>query len=211
MFTGLVEACVPLRRLTLSGGGAQLVLPQPPGFAARHGDSISVSGCCLTVAGFLPPPDPGTDPDLCFELSAETLARTAFGQLASGARVNLERAMQLGDRLGGHLVSGHVDGVGRVLGVRGDRQRGWDFEFELPAGLERYLIDKGSVTLDGISLTVVGPRGGRFGVAVIPVTWEQTNLSTKRPGDPVHVEADLVGKWIERLMPAAPGGPQAPR
>jgi riboflavin synthase len=124
--------------------------------------------------------------------------------LSPGAKVNLERAMQLGERLGGHLVSGHVDGVGRVLSIQGDRQRGWDYSFELPPALSRYLIDKGSVTLDGISLTVVAPQGSRFQVAVIPVTFEATNLSSKRPGDPVHVEADLVGKWIERLMPAAP-------
>jgi riboflavin synthase len=198
MFTGLVEACVPVRRLELSGGGARLVLPEPPGFGAGHGDSIAVSGCCLTVAAFEPAPG---GRDLLFELSAETLARTAFAGLSPGAKVNLERAMQLGERLGGHLVSGHVDGVGRVLSIQGDRQRGWDYSFELPPALSRYLIDKGSVTLDGISLTVVAPQGSRFQVAVIPVTFEATNLSSKRPGDPVHVEADLVGKWIERLMP----------
>jgi riboflavin synthase len=204
MFTGLVEACVPVRRLEFSGGGARLLLPEPAGFGAEHGDSIAVSGCCLTVAGFESGPG---GRDLLFELSAETLARTAFGQLSAGSLVNLERAMQLGERLGGHLVSGHVDGVGRVLSATGDRQRGWDYTFELPPPLARYLIDKGSVTLDGISLTVVAPQGPRFQVAVIPVTYAATNLSQKRPGDPIHVEADLVGKWIERLMPPTPGGP----
>jgi len=195
MFTGIVETCQPVRRLEPRGAGARLVLPRPAAdWAVAPGDSVSVSGCCLTVAAV-------DGEDLVFDLSRETLERTWLGDLVRGRPVNLERALRMGDRLGGHLVSGHVDGVGEITAVRDAGDGGRVFGFAVPAGLERYLIEKGSVTLDGISLTVVGPAAGRFDVAVIPVTLEVTSLGAAAVGDRVNVEVDLVGKWIEQLFP----------
>jgi riboflavin synthase len=140
--------------------------------------------------------------EMAFDLSAETLARTWFGSLEPGRPVNLERAARMSDRLGGHLVSGHVDGLATVREIADSRDGGCEMHFEVPAELERYLIEKGSIALDGVSLTVVQPRGGRFFVALIPETLRRTTLGKARPGDRVHVEADLVGKWIERLLEA---------
>lgn len=207
MFTGLVEATVPVRRLEPTGGGMRLTLPSPtPDWEVEPGASIAVSGCCLSVAEFLEPgtgtrldgPRPGAD--LLFELSAETLARTRFGDLQPGDFVNLERSLRLGDRLGGHMVSGHVDTVGTLKSVDGDAQAGWTFRFEVPADFERYLIQKGSVAVDGISLTVVDPDATGFSVAVIPITFAETNLGKFQPGQRIHLEADQVGKWIEKLV-----------
>lgn len=223
MFTGLVEAAVPVRRWETVGTGARLVLPQPAegdlvlgapeggwgGAASTEpwsvgiGDSVAVAGCCLTVASFEEAPGaPEGAPDMAFDLSLETLERTWFRRLAEegpGRVVNLERAMRVGDRLGGHMVSGHVDGTGQLIGREETGDGGALFRFEVPEGMERYLFDKGSVTIDGISLTVVEPEGRRFSVAVIPHTLARTHLAHLAAGDPVHLEADLVGKWVERL------------
>ncbi|MGK0216923.1 MAG: riboflavin synthase [Planctomycetota bacterium] len=143
---------------------------------------------------------------MAFDLSRETLACTWMEDLASGDKVNLERALLFSARLDGHLVSGHVDGVGQVVAVRDSGDGGAEVDFEVPEELTRYLVDKGSVTLDGVSLTVVRPAGRRFTVAVIPLTLELTRLGQARPGDRVNVEVDLVGKWVERLL-----GPGASR
>jgi len=209
MFTGIIEACVPVLSFERSGSGARLVLPAPPPgpegpFQAALGDSIAISGCCLTVA-----PRRGDEPAdaLAFDLSAETLDRTWFGAgpnpLAPGRRVNLERSVRLADRLGGHMVSGHVDGGGTIVGVRDAGDGGRVISFEVDPGLERYLIEKGSVALDGISLTVVEPAGRRFDVAVIPLTLELTSLGDAAVGGRVNVEADLIGKWVEKLIAPA--------
>ncbi len=195
MFTGLVEAAVPVEGFERRGTGARLTLRRPaPDWDVAVGDSVAVSGCCLTVVEPL-------GAALAFDLSAETLDCTWLGGVEPGAVVNLERALRMGDRLGGHMVSGHVDGVGAIEAVEDSGDGGKRFTFTVPPGLERYLIDKGSVTLDGISLTVVAPRGAAFDVAVIPETLAVTSLGSARVGQPVHVEADLVGKWIERLVP----------
>jgi riboflavin synthase len=197
MFTGLVEACVPLGKLTPQGAGLRISLPRPsPSFDTRPGDSVAVSGCCLTVVS-----GRGTGGELVFDLSAETLARTWFARAAPGAQVNLERALQLGARLGGHLVSGHVDGLATLLGRRDTGDGGVELEVEVPADQARYLIEKGSVTLDGVSLTVVQPAGRRFRVALIPETLEHTSLGRARPGDVLHLEADMIGKWVLSRMP----------
>lgn len=206
MFTGLVEATVPLVSLTPVGGGARLVAASP-GWVLERGDSIAVLGACLSLVerrdARTGAPRACDDPagELVFDLSAETLARTRLGRLAAGDTLNLERALRVGDRLDGHMVSGHVDGLGRVVELRPAGDGGWRATFEVHAGAERYLVDKGSITLDGISLTVVEPRGRRFDVAVVPITWEKTNLARLAPGDEVHVECDMVAKWIERLLP----------
>jgi riboflavin synthase len=194
MFTGLVEAAVAVAAWEPRGTGARLTLPLPaPGWEVAAGDSVAVSGACLTVVD-----PPGNT--LTFDLSAETLARTWFARLSPGRIVNLERSLRLGDRLGGHLVSGHVDGIGAIEAIADPGDGGRLITFRVPPALERYLLDKGSVTLDGISLTVVNPRGGTFDVAVIPETLAATSLGGAEPGQPVHVEADQVGKWIDHLL-----------
>lgn len=205
MFTGLIEACVPLRRAEPHGTGLRLAVAAPPGpWDLRPGASVAVSGACLTLAGAADPatgaPVPAAAPgaDLVFDLSSETLARTWFGRARPGRPLNLERAMLLSDRLDGHLVAGHVDGLGRVVEVADTGDGGRRIRFEVEPRLAVYLVDKGSVTLDGISLTVVDPVGARFDVAVIPKTLEWTSLGSAQAGDEVHVEGDLVGKWVLR-------------
>ena len=203
MFTGIVETTASVLEAARTGPGGsglrvRLSCPALPGWAPAPGESIAVCGVCLTVAALEGPPGA---PEAVFELSAETLARTWLGDLAPGRRVNLERALLLSDRLGGHLVLGHVDGGGVVTAVRDAGDGGRVVGFEVDPGLERYLIEKGSVTIDGVSLTVVGPRGRRFDAALIPTTLAETTLGEAVPGQRVNVEADVVGKWVERLFP----------
>lgn len=209
MFTGLIEACVPVKRIEPRGDGRRVWIESPGvDWTVERGQSIAVSGACLSVAAAA---DPKTGrevavgtagADLAFDLSKETLDRTWFGGLAAGVRVNLERAMRLGDRLDGHLVAGHVDGIGRVAKIEDARDGGWRMRFEVEPPLERYLVDKGSITLDGISLTVVSPVGRAFDVAVIPLTLEKTSFGSAVVGQAINVEADMLGKWIERLVAA---------
>lgn len=209
MFTGLIEACVPVLAVERRGTGARLRLRRPAAaagagpFDAAGGASLAVSGCCLTL---LPEGAEGSAPgELAFDVSAETLARTWFAELEPGRRVNLERALRVGDRLDGHMVSGHVDAIGRITDLADSGDGGRALTVEVPADFARWLIDKGSVTVDGVSLTVVEPEGRRFTVALIPHTLAATHLGEARVGQPVNLEADLVGKWIERLARRAPG------
>lgn len=195
MFTGLVEGCGEVVGLEpLGAQGLRLWLePRVAAFSAKLGQSIAVSGACLSVARL-------EGSRLGFDLSAETLARTWFGALELGRRVNLERAMTLGERLDGHLVSGHVDGVGHISAWEDHGDGGRTMEVEVPPALARYLVDKGSITVDGISLTVVSPKECRFSVALIPLTLQHTSLGTARVGQRVNLEADCIGKWVERLL-----------
>lgn len=197
MFTGLVSHCVAVSSFQARRLGALLRCPNPWADRVeepvRPGESIAVSGCCLTVVEPL-------GAELCFDLSAETLARTWFAELAPGRRLNLERSLRMGERLGGHLVSGHVDGTGEILAVSDSGDGGARLSVRVPAGFERYLVEKGSVTLEGVSLTVVEPRGARFDVALIPATLAATSLGVARAGQRVHLEADMLGKWIEQLI-----------
>jgi riboflavin synthase len=197
MFTGLVEA---LGRVTA-------VVPEPPGLRlvvdageiapdAALGDSICVSGCCLSVVVV-------DGPRLAFELGPETLLRTSLGGLATGARVNLERSLRLADRLGGHLVTGHVDGRGRLAAkeVAGD----WvNCRFSAPAPLLRQMASKGSVAVDGVSLTLVDVNADTFGVALIPHTLAVTTLGGLAVGDEVNLETDLVFKYVARWLEGRP-------
>jgi riboflavin synthase len=195
MFTGIVEGTGTVAALAVAdgGGGARLEVEAP--FLAgelRLGESVAVNGCCLTVAE-------ATPAGFAADLVAETLRRTALGGLAAGDAVNLERPMTLGGRLGGHLVQGHVDGVARVL-ERTSVGDGEEVRVELPPDLERYVVEKGSIAVDGVSLTVAGVGPGWFAVALVPHTLEVTTLGRRRPGDPVQLEVDVVAKYVERLV-----------
>jgi len=220
MFTGLVQACVAVRAYEPLEGGGRLILPAPVTtedtggpWEPHIGESIAISGVCLTVAELLRPgtKEPWHDPgaDLAFILSQETLDRSWFGELIPGRQVNLERSLRMGDRLGGHMVSGHVDGSGSLRAIRNEGAGGSRLTFEVAPGLERYLIDKGSVAIDGISLTVVEPRERRFDVALIPHTLEHTSLGTAAIGQAINIEVDGVAKWVERLVGAYAPSPNA--
>jgi riboflavin synthase len=200
MFTGLVSAVARVVSLRSGAAGAVLAVERPLDFGdAAVGESIAVSGVCLTV---VPPAAPGQP--LFFDVSPETLSRSALGGLAAGAGVNLERALRASDRLGGHIVAGHVDGTAEVLGIErsGDS---WTFRFSLPSPLARYAVEKGSIAVDGVSLTVAALAEGSFDVAVIPHTFTATTLGTKKPGDRVNLEVDVLGKYVERLLAARLG------
>jgi riboflavin synthase len=195
MFTGIVEGTGTVAALAAAadGSGARLEVAAPwLAGELRLGESVAVNGCCVTVA------EP-TSGGFAAHLVAETLRRTALGGLAAGARVNLERPMTLGGRLGGHLVQGHVDGVARVLD-RAPVGDGEEVRIELPPDLDRYVVEKGSIAVDGVSLTVAGVGPGWFAVALVPHTLEVTTLGDRRPGDPVQLEVDVVAKYVERLV-----------
>lgn len=194
MFTGIVEETGVVRAAQARDDvvavtiEARLVLD-----GLKAGDSVAVNGCCLTAVTLAP------DGFEC-ELTRETLARTSFGvKLGVGERVNLERPLAAGGRFDGHIVQGHVDGVGHVVALR-RLERSAELEIAPPAVLERYLVEKGSITVDGVSLTVAGLREGAFSVALIPFTLERTTVGDLRPGDPVNLEADVIAKYVERLL-----------
>jgi riboflavin synthase len=195
MFTGIVEGTGTVAALAAAAdaSGARLEV-EAPWLAGQLaiGESVAVNGCCLTVA------EP-TPAGFAADLVAETMRRTALGGLRAGARVNLERPVPLGGRLGGHLVQGHVDGVARVLDRKpvGD---GEEVRIELAPELERYVVEKGSIAVDGVSLTVAATGPGWFAVALVPHTLEVTTLGERRPGDPVQLEVDVVAKYVERLV-----------
>ncbi|MBT2209748.1 MULTISPECIES: riboflavin synthase [Actinomadura] len=193
MFTGIVEELGEIVAIEHDGDSAVLTIRGPLVTRdAVHGASIAVNGVCLTVV------DVRGD-TFTADAIRETLDRSSLGALGAGSRVNLERPVRLSDRLGGHLVQGHVDGVGEIISREpGER---WDVvTISLPAHLSRYLVDKGSITVDGISLTVVEAGADRFSVALIPTTLSLTTLGRKEPGDPVNLEADVVAKYVERLI-----------
>lgn len=195
MFTGIIEDLGTVAGIKRSPNGAVLTIRTAlPVARITLGESIAISGACLTVVS----KGRGT---IAMDVSAESLRRTALGELKPGDRVNLERCLTLNKLLGGHLVSGHVDGVGRVVAIEpeGDSRL---YTFEVGANEARYLIEKGSVTIDGISLTVFGIRGRRFKVALIPHTLKVTTLGLKRPGAAVNIESDLLVKYVERVVGA---------
>jgi riboflavin synthase len=198
LFTGIIEDLGTVDAVRRSDKCALLTIrTRLPIGRIRIGDSIAVSGACLTVTA----KGRGT---IAMDVSAETLRRTALGQLKPGGRVNLERCLTLTKLVGGHLVAGHVDGVGRLVSVKpeGDSRL---CTFEAPAGESRYIVEKGSVAVDGVSLTVFGVRGARFTCALVPHTLKKTTLGLKRPGAAVNFESDMFGKYVEKLI-ARPGG-----
>lgn len=193
MFTGIVEELGEVTAVENLGDSCRFRLRGPVVTeGAKHGDSIAVNGVCLTVV------EHGED-WFTADVMAETLNRSSLGALAAGSRVNLERPMALGARLGGHIVQGHVDGTGTVLERKPSEN--WEIvKVSLPADLSRYVVEKGSITVDGISLTVVDAADDFFTVSLIPTTLELTTLGRKQPGDPVNLEVDVVAKYVERLM-----------
>lgn len=192
MFTGLIETTGRVTVFNRRGEAGLLTVQSPlPAAEIAIGDSIAVNGACLTVI------EKGSD-SLTFDVSPESITRTTIGKLRGGSRVNLERALKLGDRLGGHIVSGHIDCCGQVS--RSELRSGNHLlQITLPAGHARYLVEKGSVTIDGISLTVNTVSQDGFTVNIIPHTFVSTTLEQLRTGDAVNIETDIIGKYVERL------------
>jgi riboflavin synthase len=193
MFTGLIEDLGRVREIRKGSSGARItVATGVPMGELERGESIAVNGICLTVTTF-------GEGSFSAEISRESLERTTLGELSPGSPVNLERAMRLSDRLGGHLVSGHIDGVATVASrlKDGDCIR---FTFAIPSALSRYLVEKGSVAVDGISLTVNAVSRADFSVSVIPHSLAVTTLQHKVVGSRVNIETDLIGKYVERLL-----------
>lgn len=189
MFTGLVREIGEIARRT--GAGLALTCPALlPEIAL--GDSVAVNGVCLTARSL-------TADGFEADVSRETFDRSTLGQLRTGARVNLEPALALGERLGGHIVQGHVDDVGTCVVLRPSGE-GFDLTIAIPAAIQRYVAVKGSIAIDGVSLTVAGIEGDRCRVAVIPHTWQSTNLQYLRSGQRVNVEVDIFAKYVERLL-----------
>lgn len=196
MFTGLVEALAVVRSLTPDGVSLTLAIEAPvdlPGAdTVRLGDSVAINGCCLTVVAI-------EGLVWSFQAGSETLSRTNLGQLQVGHRVNIERSLQVGARLGGHFVQGHVDGLGHVNQI--DREGEWThMSFRVPPELTRAMVEKGSVTVDGISLTIVAVDETTFRVALIPHTLQVTTLGNRMVDDPVNIETDILGKYIQKLL-----------
>jgi riboflavin synthase len=196
MFSGIIEEVGTVTSVT-EGSGSRVLHVRAPGFAAElaPGDSIAVDGACLTAREL-------DDEGFTVDVIGTTLSRTVAGRYRSGSRVNLERALRMGGRLDGHLVQGHVDGIGHLTSTRksGDY---WLMDFRIPSQVDRNTILHGSICINGVSLTVnAQPDPGICQVGIIPFTWEHTNLGGLSPGDPVNLEGDLIGKYVARFMEA---------
>ena len=199
MFTGLVETVG-----TLCGRGAERLRIRPAKKleALRYGESVAVNGCCLTLERELP------DGTLEFYTLSETLRRTNLGLLPVGAKLNMERALRLGDRLGGHIVSGHVDATAEVISYSKRADGDYELKLTLPASLAREVVEKGSVAIDGVSLTVVEVGETHFTVHLIPVTRSDTALADREPGSTVNLEGDVIGKYVIRQLEFRSGAPE---
>jgi riboflavin synthase len=208
VFTGIIEHQGTVESLESGAGGGRIVVRAPELVdELRVAASIAVNGCCLTVVA-------RTVDGFAADLSPETLRRTTFGEMKRGARVNLERPLGAGAELGGHFVQGHVDGVGRVVrltreggdeaaaGAAKNAESNWWLEISLPNEVARYVAEKGSIAVDGISLTVAATGDGTAAFAIIPYTYAHTNFSTLAEGDAVNLEADVLAKYVERLLEA---------
>ena len=202
MFTGLIQSIGEVRSLDVGGANGRLSIAS----SLVHddlslGESIAVNGVCLTVTGW-------DDRSFNLDVSPETLRTTTLGKLLPRTAVNLERALRLCDRLGGHLVAGHVDHIGTVLQKRKEHNAVY-FEFAAPAEAMHYIVAKGSVAIDGVSLTVNQVFADRFSLMVIPHSLEQTCLKERRIGDPVNIETDLIGRYVEKFLAHQPGSSAA--
>ena len=193
MFTGIIEELGAVGSIEFDGENARVVIgASAVTEGTRNGDSIAVNGVCLTALDV-------AEHSFAADVSRETLDRSTLRSLTPGSRVNLERAVTPATRLGGHIVQGHVDGRGAFAGAVMDGDF-WTVTIGFPAEFAKYLVYKGSVAVEGISLTVAALREADFDIAVIPKTWELTNLSTIKPGDAVNLEADVIGKYVERML-----------
>ncbi len=195
MFTGIIEELGSVKSIRKGSASAMLCIEAPGVLAdTRIGDSIATNGVCLTVT---------SNDGSCFaaDVMHETLRRSSLGQLVAGSKVNLERAMALGDRFGGHIVSGHIDGTGKIVRIERDDNAFW-YSISAPQNILRLVIEKGSIAIDGISLTVAAAEPDSFKVSVIPHTRAVTNLGSKKAGDTVNLENDVIGKYVEALMRA---------
>ena len=194
MFTGIITAVGEVRGLAPLGSGADMRLviatPWPDAASIPIGASIACAGCCLTAV------EVGSG-WFAVDVSGETLSKTGLGEWTAGSRMNLERSLRVGDELGGHFVSGHVDGRGRVLSIAPE-SGSHRVTIEVPANLARYIAPKGSIAVDGVSLTVNEVDGARFGVNIIPHTWSATTLGGLQPGGQVHIEIDMLARYIAR-------------
>jgi riboflavin synthase len=196
MFTGIIEELGRVRSVEMNGENARIVIEAHTVIEdTKHGDSLAVNGVCLTAL------DIERD-SFAADVSRETLDRTTLGRLQSGASVNLERAVTPATRLGGHIVQGHVDARGQFLSAI-DHGGSWTVRISYPSELARYLVFKGSVAVEGISLTIANLADDYFEIAIIPKTWEVTNFSHLRPGDEVNLEVDVIAKYVERILGVA--------
>lgn len=193
MFTGIVEELGEITAVENLPDASRFRLRGPVVTeGAKHGDSIAVNGVCLTVVEH-------EGEEFTADVMAETLNRSGLGALTVGSRVNLERPTAVGARLGGHIVQGHVDGTGEIIAR--EPSENWEIvKVSLPAGLSRYVVEKGSITVDGVSLTVVEAGPDFFTISLIPTTLALTTLGIKQPGDPVNLEVDIIAKYVERLI-----------
>ncbi|MEU8703289.1 MULTISPECIES: riboflavin synthase [unclassified Streptomyces] len=203
MFTGIVEELGEVTAVENLGDASRFRLRGPVVTeGAKHGDSIAVNGVCLTVVEH-------GEQEFTADVMAETLNRSSLGALRPGSRVNLERPMAVGGRLGGHIVQGHVDGTGRIVERKASEH--WEIvKVSLPAELTRYVVEKGSITVDGVSLTVVDAGPDYFTISLIPTTLALTTLGHKEPGDPVNLEVDVIAKYVERLLGHRAQEPEEP-
>jgi riboflavin synthase len=192
MFTGLIEALGEIAEVEETGRGLRLRVRTPLARELTAGESLAVNGVCLTVT------DAGGD-DLHADIGPETARITTLGALRRDRQVNLERAMRADGRFGGHLVQGHVDGTGSIVDVRDEGEAHW-IAIRIPAALAPYVVRKGSIAVDGVSLTVAGLEHDRVEVMIVPFTWQQTSLSALRVGDRVNLECDMVGKYVARAV-----------
>jgi len=199
MFTGIVEEVGKVVKIQQRGENRRITIDAPnTPTELRTGDSVSVSGVCLTALDIKPT-------SFSADLAPETWERTSFSRIHEGALVNLELPMKADGRFGGHIVQGHVDGVGRLIELEriADSENWWLY-LEIPSEIERYPVFKGSITIEGVSLTVAKLEGNRCTIAIIPHTVEMTNLGSLKPGDPVNLEADLIAKYVEKMMRREP-------
>jgi len=194
MFTGIIEELGSVERFDRRGDGGRLKIRCRKVVGdAREGSSIAVNGVCLTAVELQ------TD-SFSADLAPETIRRSNLGRLTAGARVNLERPLAMSDRLSGHIVQGHVDGVGEVVELNELGDRNWWLRVRIPSELERYVVYKGSIAIDGISLTVAEVRDGIVSVTIIPHTYENTTLGTRKSGDSLNIECDMLAKHVEKLL-----------
>jgi len=194
MFTGIIEELGRVAGIEPREAGSRIRIEAPLVCSdVRTGDSVSVNGVCLTAVDIM-------KNSFSADVSPETLKRSSLGSIRPGALVNLERALAAGGRLGGHIVQGHVDGLGRIESLEKLGADNWWLNVSVPAELERYFVFKGSVAIDGVSLTIAGAEPGRISVAVIPHTYSNTNLRERKPGDAVNLETDVLAKYVEKML-----------